>query len=97
MDRGPPFGDPRKLLLSSGTYCGVVPRRTARRACRPAWRAVRRVSRRCIPAVWASACDSVRVGAAVFCDHSIERGTAVKNAAPAIIPSTPSLFMIGPP
>jgi hypothetical protein len=35
-----------KLLRSSGTYCGAVPRRTARRVSRPARRAVRRVSRR---------------------------------------------------
>jgi len=35
-----------KLLRSSGTYCGAVPRRTARRVSRPALRASRRVSRR---------------------------------------------------
>ena len=70
--RGPPFGDPQQALSSSGTYCGVVPRRAARRACRPVWRAVRRASRRCIPAVAASAFDSIMIGAAeptFFCDH----------------------------
>jgi len=39
MDEGATFGDPHKLLPSSGTYCGVTPRRMARRSVRAVRRA----------------------------------------------------------